>query len=51
MFCIINWSCPEDISVCLEEDGTPTLFETYEEAELYAKNELNFHWRIIDLEN
>ncbi len=51
VFCILSWSFKyKDLSVVLGEDGSPLLFNSETEAEEYAKDNLNFEWKVVDLE-
>ncbi len=47
---ILNWTSVWDVSIVTEEDGTPALFNTKQEAEQYAQEELNFNWQVIRLQ-
>jgi hypothetical protein len=51
VFCILSWSFQyKELSLVLEEDGSPLLFDSETEAEEYAKGNLNFEWKVIELE-
>ncbi len=47
---ILNWTSVWDVSIVTEEDGTPAFFNTKQDAEQYAQEELNFHWQVIRLQ-
>jgi hypothetical protein len=47
---IINWSCPEDVAIVSNYVGMARLFDTKEEAEKYARENLNFNWKVVELE-
>jgi|GEM_PF-1668673 len=48
MHIILNWSDYTDIGVVTEEDGTPVLLNSYDEALVYGKENLNFFWKAVD---
>ncbi len=50
MFIILNWSDWTFIGVASADDGTPLIFPTHDEAEDYAESQLNWNWKIVDLE-
>lgn len=51
VFCILNWHFLfDDLSVVLDEKGYPLLFETRKEAREYAEENLNFEWKVVELE-
>jgi len=50
-FCILNWHFSfEDLSLVFDEDGYPLLFDSRKEAEEYAKENLNFEWKVVGLD-
>ena len=54
MYVLLNWSDAidyDDVSIVMKDDdsGEPLLFETEEEAEQYAKTELNWYWVAVGL--
>jgi hypothetical protein len=50
MFVILNWSDDTFIGVVSAEDGTPLIFQTHDEAEDFAESQLQFNWKIVNLE-
>jgi len=50
MHIIVNWSTAEDVELVREEDGTVMLFNTYNDAHDYAREEMNFFWDIVSLD-
>jgi hypothetical protein len=51
VFCILNWLFPfEDLSLVIDEDGNPLLFDSKEEAKEYAEDNLNFKWKVVGLD-
>ena len=51
VFCILSWHFPlEDLSLALDEDGYPLLFDSKGEAREYAEENLNFEWKVIELD-
>ncbi len=51
MFMIINWIDLTDILPIVNDDGTTMLFESYIEALMYGKDNLNFNWKVVELNN
>lgn len=51
MHIILNWSSYTDIGVVTEEDGTPVLLNSYDEALVYGKENLNFFWKAVEIGN
>jgi len=51
MHIILNWSDYTDIGVVTEEDGTPVLLNSYDEALVYGKENLNFFWKAVEIGN
>ena len=47
MYAIVNWHDENSILPVVYENGETMLFDTVEEAENYAREELNFTWSII----
>ena len=47
---ILNWSCPDDAAIVSNFVGIPRVFDTKEDAEKYAKEELNWNWKVVGLE-
>ena len=46
-YVILNWFSIDDISLCHNEDGSVTRFETLKEESKYAKENCAANWRII----
>jgi len=51
MYCLLNWSSSDycDLSITYNEDGTPQIFDTEEEANREAED-LNGETRVIKLD-
>ena len=50
MYVILNWSCLDDLSIVLDDEyGEVRVFDTEKETEEYAKEELNWNWKVVDL--
>ena len=47
---ILNWDAPEVATIVSNYVGMPRLFDTKEEAEEYAGENINFSWKIVKLE-
>lgn len=49
---ILNWDAPEVVTIVSNFVGMPRVFDTEEEeeAESYAKENLNFNWKVVELE-
>ena len=51
VFCILNWLFPyKDLSLVIDEDGYPLLFDSKEETKEYAEDNLNFKWKVVGLD-
>ena len=50
MYIILNWSDATFIAVVSAVDGTPLIFASRDEAETFAESQLNYSWKIINLE-
>ena len=53
MFVILNWWYDQTIAngcLVMKDDGSgeTITFDTYDEAEKYAKEELNGYWKIVE---
>ena len=53
MYIILNWSCSDlsDVLPVMEDDGSgrPLIFESEEEAQAFAEEELNFEWQTVNI--
>jgi hypothetical protein len=47
---ILNWDAPEVVTIVSNYVGMARLFDTKEEAEAYARENLNFNWKVVELE-
>ena len=47
---ILNWDAPEVVTIVSNYVGMARVFDTKEEAESYAKENLNFNWKVVELE-
>ena len=50
MYIILNWIDYKDVGVVTERDGSTMVFEGHKEAYEYAKNKLNFNWKVVEIE-
>ena len=50
LYVILNWNFPEDVEIVREDDGTPMLFDDQEEAVQYAEENLNWKYKVVELE-
>jgi len=46
-YVVLNWFSIEHISLCYNEDGSVTRFESLKEASKYAKENCAENWRVI----
>lgn len=49
IFILLNWSDNTDILPVMNEDGTPKLFSSEEAALSYAKDNLNFYSKPVEI--
>lgn len=50
MYIILEWHDENYVLPVMNEDGTNMLFSTEVEAKEYAIDELNFNWKVVDLD-
>jgi len=50
-YILLNYWAPDytTLAIVTDEDGTPLLFDSNEEALEYAEKELNFSWAIAEI--
>ena len=49
MYIILNWSYIGDLTVVEDTDDMPKIFKDKEEALEFARKELKYNWKIVDL--
>ncbi len=49
MYIILSYNTPEDVSIVTNDDGTPMLFNSKEDASDYAFVNMAFNWTVVEL--
>ena len=49
-YVILNWVDKSFINIVKDKKGGPRLFDDRAEAETYGKEELNWNWKVVELE-
>ena len=52
IFVVLNWQSIyfEDMTLVATEEGKVQVFTSHKEAERYAEENLNFNWKIVEIE-
>ena len=53
IFVVLNWQSIyfEDMTLVATEEGKVQVFTSHKEAERYVEENLNFNWKIVEVEN